>query len=85
MSFDSVEANRAFAEKHDFGFALLCDTERALGLAYRAAEGSNARTPRRITYIIDAEGRIEYAEAVSLFGIKAHVRASIARLKEQPT
>ena len=85
VSFDTVAANKAFAEKHGFGFPLLCDTERTMGLAYHAADDLAARAPRRITYIIDAEGLIEFAEAVSLFGIKAHVNASIARLKGQDT
>lgn len=83
VSFDTVAANKAFAEKHGFGFPLLCDTERTMGLAYRAADDRAARAPRRITYIIDAASLIEYAEAVSLFGIKANVNASIARLKDQ--
>jgi peroxiredoxin Q/BCP len=37
VSFDSVEENRAFTEKCDFPYALLCDTDRAIGLAYSAA------------------------------------------------
>ncbi|GEM_PF-1763514 len=81
VSFDTVAANKAFADKHGFGYPLLCDTERTMALAYHAADDRAARAPRRITYIIDAEGLIEHAEAVSLFGIKAHVNASIARLK----
>ncbi|MFT7463496.1 MAG: peroxiredoxin Q/BCP [Pseudohongiellaceae bacterium] len=85
VSYDTIEANRAFTEKHNFGFPLLCDTERSLALAYLAADDKAARAPRRVTYIIDAEGKIEYAQAVSLFGIKAHVSASIARLKEEDT
>lgn len=85
VSFDTMAANKAFAEKYGFGFPLLCDTERTMGLAYHAADDLEARAPRRITYIIDAEGLIESAEAVSLFGIKANVNASIARLKGHDT
>ena len=36
ISFDSVEENRAFAEKFDYPFRLLCDTERTVGMAYGA-------------------------------------------------
>jgi thioredoxin-dependent peroxiredoxin len=58
VSFDTVEANRAFAEKFDFPFRLLCDTGRGLGLAYGACEAADAPAPRRITYLIDADGKI---------------------------
>jgi peroxiredoxin len=52
-----------------------------MGMAYAAADSTSSRSARRVTYIIDAEGRIEYAVAVSLFGIKSHVKTSIARLQ----
>lgn len=61
VSFDSVADNRAFAEKHAFPYPLLCDTTRAIGLAYRAAESASDAYPRRITYVIGADGRIERA------------------------
>jgi len=77
-----VKANKAFAEKHRFGFPLLCDSDHSMAVAYGAAASTDARSPRRVTYIIDAEGRIEYAGAVSLFGIKSHVKTAIARLQE---
>ena len=32
-SYDTVDANRAFAEKFQFPFRLLCDTDRVLGTA----------------------------------------------------
>lgn len=59
VSFDGAEANAAFAASHEFGFRLLCDTERILGLAYHACEKKEDQYPRRITYVIDASGRIE--------------------------
>lgn len=61
VSFDPVEANLAFAEKFDLPFPLLCDTERKLGLAYGACDAPDARSARRITYVIGANGRIEQA------------------------
>lgn len=57
-SFDDVEVNRAFADKHDFPFVLLCDTTRALALKYGAADSDDAGAPRRISYLIDPEGII---------------------------
>lgn len=59
ISFDTEAENKAFAEKFDFGFPLLCDTDRKIGLAYGAAESPTAEYPRRISYLIDPGGRIE--------------------------
>jgi thioredoxin-dependent peroxiredoxin len=58
VSFDTVEENAAFAEKFDFPYPLLCDTERAIGVAYGAAERANASHANRISYLIDPEGVI---------------------------
>jgi len=58
VSFDTVEENRAFAEKFDFPYKLLCDTERELGLAYSAARTADEGYARRISYVIDEEGRV---------------------------
>ena len=58
VSFDTVEENRAFAEKFDFPYPLLCDTERAIGVAYGAAESADASHAKRISYLIDPEGVI---------------------------
>ncbi len=58
-SFDSVEANRAFAAKESFNFPLLCDTGRVLGMAYGACDSPTAWMADRISYLIDSEGRIE--------------------------
>lgn len=63
MSFDTVEENRAFAEKFSFPFRLLCDTDRAMGLAYGAADAPDAGYAKRISYVIDEEGRVLLAYA----------------------
>ena len=60
-SFDDAAANRAFAQKHGYTFPLLCDTTHALALAYRACDRREDAWPRRITYVIGREGRIEQA------------------------
>jgi peroxiredoxin Q/BCP len=57
-SFDSVEANAAFAKKFDYPFKLLCDTDRALGLAYGACADASAGYASRISYLIDEHGKI---------------------------
>ena len=56
-----MEENRAFAEKHAFPFPLLSDPDRALGLAYGAAETAEDGYARRYTYVIGPDGRIEHA------------------------
>ena len=61
VSFDTVEENAAFAAKFDFPFPLLCDTDRALGLAYGACDDASASNAARITYVIGADGRIKEA------------------------
>jgi peroxiredoxin Q/BCP len=61
VSFDSVEANRAFAEKYKFNYPLLCDVDKSIGVAYGAAEDTSAESAKRIAYLIGTDGRIEKA------------------------
>lgn len=61
MSFDDVDANARFADKHDFPFPLLCDTERRIGIAYGAADSPKDEYAKRIAYVIDEKGRIAEA------------------------
>ncbi len=60
VSFDSVEDNRAFAEKFDFPYALLCDTDRKMGIAYGAADTAEAQYASRISYVIDEDGVVQH-------------------------
>ena len=57
-SFDPPEKNKAFKDKFDFPYDLLCDTGRTMGLAYGAAGDAEASHPARISYLIDPEGKI---------------------------
>ena len=61
VSFDDVGRNDAFSEKNQFNFPLLCDTDRAIGVAYGAADDASARSARRISYLIGRDGRIRKA------------------------
>ncbi len=61
VSFDTADENRAFAEKFDFPFPLLCDTERELGLAFGACDSKDDVYARRLTFVIGPDGRIEHA------------------------
>lgn len=60
-SFDDAEANARFAEKFDFPFPLLCDTDRKIGMAYGAADSVKDEYAKRIAYVIDEKGRIAEA------------------------
>jgi peroxiredoxin Q/BCP len=57
-SFNDVTKNAAFAEKYDFPYPLLCDTDRKLGLAYGAAADAGAGHAARVGVIIGPDGRI---------------------------
>ena len=61
ISFDTPEENKAFAEKFGYGFPLLCDTERKVGLAYQACESPKDKYAKRFTYVIGPDGKIEQA------------------------
>jgi len=58
VSFDTVAENAAFAQKFSFPFPLLCDTTRAVGLAYGACDNAKAGYAKRISYLIDEQGQI---------------------------
>ena len=58
VSFDSIEENAAFATKFEFPYVLLCDTDRALGLAYGACDNSRSQHAKRVTYLIDKGGKV---------------------------
>ena len=80
MSFDDVGENCAFSEKYQFNFPLLCDQDRAIGLAYGAADDPGARSARRISYLIGRDGRIRKAwEKVDAANHPAQVLAELSR------
>ena len=58
VSFDSQAKNRAFREKNAFPFDLLCDEDRSVSMSYGAAKKPRQWFARRISYLIDPEGRI---------------------------
>ena len=59
MSFDTVEENRAFAEKFSFSFPLLCDTDREMGMAYGACTDVKASNAKRVGVVIGPDGHIK--------------------------
>lgn len=59
VSFDNAADNAAFAEKFHFTFPLLCDTSRAMGMAYGACDDVKASTAKRIAAVIDPQGKVK--------------------------
>ena len=57
-SFDTPEENRAFKDKFNFPYDLLCDTGKLVGIAYGVAGDASATHPARISYLIDPEGKV---------------------------
>lgn len=58
MSFDDQKANKAFAEKFNFNFPLLCDTDRKIGTAY-GANVDPGKGAARVGVVIDENGKIK--------------------------
>jgi peroxiredoxin Q/BCP len=63
ISTDTVEDNATFAQKFEFPYPLLCDSERQVSVAYGACDRLDAGRAKRITYVIGADGTILQAHA----------------------
>lgn len=60
VSRDDGTSHQKFKEKYGLPFQLLVDTDGAITKAYDVDGGGYAK---RVTYIIDAEGKISYVDA----------------------
>ena len=70
VSLDNETDNKAFAEKFNFPYPLLCDVNHEIALAYKAVKGPQDEYASRISYEIDESGNI--LEAVSQVDTKTH-------------
>jgi peroxiredoxin Q/BCP len=59
ISFDTPASNAIFAKRYQFPFALLSDEDRTVCMAYGACNSKEAPVAKRITYLIDAHGKVE--------------------------
>lgn len=57
VSFDSPKDNARFVEEHQFPFRLLSD-DGSLAVAVGAADSSDQRAPRRISYLVSPSGKV---------------------------
>ena len=78
VSLDNEDDNKAFAEKFDFPYPLLCDVNHELALAYHAAKGPEDKCASRITYVIGEDGNI--LEAISQVDTNTHSGDLCSRL-----
>ncbi len=78
VSFDTPEESKRFAEKFDFPFPLISDTDRKLGMSYGACDSPKDEYARRIAYVIDEQGKI--AQAHPKVDARAYPREQLANL-----
>ncbi|MSS71230.1 MAG: peroxiredoxin [Candidatus Latescibacteria bacterium] len=58
VSFDTLAENAKFAEDNHFPYPLLCDVDRQIGMAYGACDSPDAKTPKRMTFVVGPDGKL---------------------------
>ena len=82
VSFDSVASHQKFIAKYKLPFVLLADTDKKIAVAYGAA-GPNSLTASRVTFVIDAQGKIARVfPKVSPADHSAELRQALAELRK---
>ena len=82
-SFDTVEANREFAEAQGFDYRLLSDTDHRVGAEYGVARDPSdpyAAFPERLAYLIDPSGTVAVSYEVA--DVAAFADTVLADVKE---
>ena len=72
VSTDTVDEQRAFAQKYGFPFPLVADADRRIAQQYGVLGGGGRA--RRVTFLIGADGRVEQVIDSSLPG--THVKGA---------
>ena len=70
--------NKAFVEKFRFPFDILCDTDKAVAMAYGVVPDASAKYAQRQTFVIGPGGRIE--QVVEKVDAKNHPATLLATL-----
>lgn len=78
VSLDSEAENKAFAEKFDFSYPLLCDVGREIAMAYHAIQSKEDAYASRISYVIGEDGKI--LEAIEKVDTASHSKDLCSRL-----
>lgn len=58
ISADSVDKQAAFANKHDFDYPLLSDSDRTVAKAFGVTSGLKFGPVKRMTFVIDTDRRV---------------------------
>jgi thioredoxin-dependent peroxiredoxin len=83
-SVDTVERLQRFRDKHSLGFALVSDSDRAIGEAFGTLKSGPLGTHERDTVLIGADGTILLAyQRAKAAGHAAAVLAGARRLREE--
>ena len=89
VSYDRPSRNSAFRERYGLPFRLLSDPDRRVSSLYGARRRGLQRllpVPRRITYLIDPEGRIAQSyDVVDVAGHASLVLMDIERARSTAT
>jgi len=80
-SFDTVEAQKQFADDQGFPYRLLADTTKEMGRAYGATQEEKP-WPARITYLIDPEGTIVRAYDLAGQDLEVHAQVVLDDIRE---
>lgn len=75
VSMDDQASHKKFAEKYNLPFPLLVDSDGAIARAYDVDGGGYAK---RVTYVIDGEGKI--AKVYQNINTETHARDILADL-----
>jgi len=78
VSLDNETDNKAFAEKFEFPYPLLCDVGREISMAYQAIQSKDDAYANRITYVIGEDGKI--IEAIDQVNTQSHAQDICSRL-----
>jgi peroxiredoxin Q/BCP len=80
VSMDSREAHRKFIADFQLGFPLLSDRDATICKAYGVARLGGWFAPKRVTFVIDADGVVRRV-IQSEFGIAKHVDEALETLR----
>jgi peroxiredoxin len=58
ITFSAIEDLKAWRDEVGLAADLLCDAERAVAIAYGAAESPDQERPKRISVLVGPDGRI---------------------------
>ena len=58
MTFSPTQDLRAWRDEVGLGSDLLCDADRAVALAYGAAESPDQERPKRVSVLVGPDGKV---------------------------